>query len=226
MITEYELKERFKHVHFIDETHTYYVNGNRVPSVSSVIGKYKPKFDKEYWLPRKAKELGVTEVELEAVWNLKRDTAIEKGKNTHNFIEATLRDEEWTKPPIELVNRYLASITDTTIACELIMGNELLCGTTDNLALRNGKLVLKDWKTNWQFREDSQYKMLPPFQYIPNTEYYIYAIQLNLYRKLLGLEVDTLEIVWFNNDTWRIYNMPIMEREMRIIFQDLQNNQK
>ena len=46
-------------------TDTY---GNEYISVTTIIGNYSPKFDKDYWLHKKAKELGITEKELAKRW--------------------------------------------------------------------------------------------------------------------------------------------------------------
>lgn len=213
--------ERFSHIHFDELTHTYTIDGKKIPGVSSTIARYKPEFNREYWLTRKAEELGVTEEELSQTWDYLRDSACEKGKYTHSFIETSLLREAWDKPPVEVVQRYLDSCTDESLACEVVMGNALLCGTTDNIALRNGELIIKDWKTNKRFRRDSPYYFKAPFDYIPNCEFWIYAIQLNLYRVLLDLPVSKLEVVWFHEHGWEEIELPIMHREMRIIFEDL-----
>lgn len=207
----------FSSIDFDATTHTYHVEGKIVPSVSSIISRYKKPFDKKYWLKVKSKELGITPKELEAQWDKKRDDACDLGHHWHLYIEQRLLNLPITVEPVNLVDRYLDQDDSTTLFCELVMGNPYLTGTLDNLIFRGNKLVIRDWKTNGKFRKQSQYTLLPPFNNVPSTEYYIYTIQQNLYRRLLmmvpelkGIEVD-LEIVWFDraNDNWETYQLPI-----------------
>ena len=52
---------------FHEEEHKYNDTlGNDYISTTTILHNYAPKFDKEYWLHKKAKELGVTEKQLEA----------------------------------------------------------------------------------------------------------------------------------------------------------------
>ena len=56
-------------LYFQEEGHKYNdTYGNEYTSVTTIIGDYAPKFDKKYWLHKKAKELGISEKELEKRW--------------------------------------------------------------------------------------------------------------------------------------------------------------
>ena len=224
------IADHFSHVQFESGTHTYHVNGKVVPSVSSVISRYKKPFNKDYWLKVKARQLNTTPEKLQKQWDKKRDDACDLGHHWHLYIEQRLQNLPITVDSIDLVDRYLEQDNSETLFCELVMGNPYLTGTLDNLILRDDKLIIRDWKTNGQFRIDSKYKLLKPFNHIPASEYYIYTIQQNLYRRLLmmvpGIERVELEIVWFDraNDTWETYELPIKDNWCDYIIRKLVNN--
>ena len=64
---------KFNHIKFHDEEHKYYMDGKRTDSVTSVIGKYKHPFDKDFWAKKKADERGITKEEILAEWKYKAD---------------------------------------------------------------------------------------------------------------------------------------------------------
>ena len=48
---------KFNNIKFHDKEHIYYLDCKRKKSVTSVIGKYKHPFDKDYWSQKKADEI-------------------------------------------------------------------------------------------------------------------------------------------------------------------------
>ena len=81
-------------LYFKEEGHKYNdSNGNSYTSVTTLIhDNYVPKFNKKYWLHKKAKELGITEKQLEAQWQAITDEACTRGTATHNGIEDAIKD--------------------------------------------------------------------------------------------------------------------------------------
>ena len=58
------------HLTFQEEGHKYFDDfGNTYKSVTTLLHDYAPKFDKDYWLKKKAKELHISEKKLEEQWN-------------------------------------------------------------------------------------------------------------------------------------------------------------
>lgn len=67
--------------------------GNEYLSVTTMIHEnYVPKFDKNYWLHKKARELGVSEKTLAKQWENITEEACSRGTNTHNGIENAIKD--------------------------------------------------------------------------------------------------------------------------------------
>ena len=55
---------KFNNIKFHDKEHIYYLDGVKTKSVTSVIGKYKHPFDKDFWSKKKADERGITKDEI------------------------------------------------------------------------------------------------------------------------------------------------------------------
>lgn len=60
---------------------------NSYISTTQILHQYQPKFDKNYWLRKKSKELGISEKKLEEQWSTITKEACERGTNTHNGLE-------------------------------------------------------------------------------------------------------------------------------------------
>ena len=54
---------------FVEDGHKYFDSmGNTYTSTTTLLHHYVKPFDKDYWLKKKAKELGISEKKLEAQW--------------------------------------------------------------------------------------------------------------------------------------------------------------
>ena len=55
---------KFNNIKFHDKEHIYYLDGVKTKSVTSIIGKYKHPFDKDYWSQKKADKVNMSAVNL------------------------------------------------------------------------------------------------------------------------------------------------------------------
>ena len=46
---------KFNRIKYYDDPHLYYIDGEKMTSATTFIGKFKQKFDSEYWSQRKFK---------------------------------------------------------------------------------------------------------------------------------------------------------------------------
>ena len=55
---------------YFDEPEHKYTDslGNSYKSTTTLLHEYQPKFDKDYWLKKKAKDLGISAARLEKQW--------------------------------------------------------------------------------------------------------------------------------------------------------------
>lgn len=75
-------------LYFNEAEHKYSDNfGNTYLSTTQLLHHYKPAFDKDYWLKKKAKELGISEKRLAKQWQDITNEACSRGSKTHNNIE-------------------------------------------------------------------------------------------------------------------------------------------
>jgi hypothetical protein len=174
---------------FLDQRF-YYVGGQFVPSVTTILEAY-PK-DAAYlkWL----KEVGSDADTI-------RDAAGERGSNVHhmtemldNGLEVSLLDadnaQQWSLQEWAMLARYVDfrqrfPIDIEAIEMQLVSTNLGFAGTVDRLIVMNGKRYIIDIKTS-------------------NAIYESYWLQVAAYQKLfdeLGEHIDGVGILWLNAKT-------------------------
>lgn len=79
---------------FFNEAEHKYTDslGNSYKSTTQLLHDYVPKFNKEYWLHKKAKESGISVKELENKWKEITDYACNAGNKVHNNLEDAVRN--------------------------------------------------------------------------------------------------------------------------------------
>lgn len=91
---------------FKEDGHKYTDNyGNEYKSTTTLLHDYKPAFDKEYWLKKKAKELGISEARLAKQWQDITDEACTRGTKTHNGLEDGIKDSSMFRKAIQYMIR-------------------------------------------------------------------------------------------------------------------------
>ena len=82
-----------------------------------------------------------------------------------------------------------------------------LCGSIDMVYRRksDGKFVIYDWKRSKEIKSDNPFGTgLPPLEHLPDTNYWHYTLQLNVYKWILenyyGAEVADLYLVILHPD--------------------------
>lgn len=93
-------------LHFNEEKHEYRDTfGDQYLSMTTILHNYQKKFDKEYWLKKKAKELGITQTALEKQWADITKEACDRGTNTHNQLEDGIKNVSMFYKAIKYVKR-------------------------------------------------------------------------------------------------------------------------
>lgn len=87
---------------FREENHSYTDTLNNVYcSTTQLLHQYAPKFDKNYWLKKKAKELGISEKRLAKQWQDITDEACARGTKTHNGLEDGIKGSSMFKEAVK-----------------------------------------------------------------------------------------------------------------------------
>lgn len=218
---------------FVEDVHKYYYKGKELKGTTSLIKEFVPEFDANYWAAKKARERNmpllkegeqwvlwpITQQMILDEWDVIRDRASLRGKFIHSYLEDTLSGIKRYDDDLNLggVHKYLENdYYGDVIGCEMMFHDDWFAGTADLLVKHQGKKIIRDWKTNRQFRKVCPYKtrMLNPLGRLHATEYYVYTLQLNMYRYLMKdqHDVEKLEIVWFDHDgNYEVIELPIVE---------------
>ena len=85
----------------------------------------------------------------------------------------------------------------------------------------DGTLAIYDWKRTEELKMHNDYqKGLSPVEHLPDTNYWHYSLQLNVYRYILqkhyGVTVSELALVVLhpNNTSWKVARLNLMDSEV------------
>lgn len=199
-------------VTYNEQTHSYFLKGKKIPSVTQYINKWIPPFDKENISKAVAKKAGREQQDVLDEWTMKGKISCDYGNVVHNTIEAYLK---WgVEPTFKLGNDVLSdfkSKIDTTydLHPEIVVygefEGEMLAGRVDLIAKKSGHIKIIDFKTNGDLNKKNG-KLLEPFKDLDNTPLNKYRLQLSLYKHLLGKECD-LELWHWGGEEFEIINI-------------------
>lgn len=181
------------------KTHTYWCGKKRLQSVGGLVKSLVPPFDRDRIAARIAKREGKTPEQIIAGWEAMRDEAADKGYAVHDAIDCHLKGKpmppncEQSPVAFSAWSLWLAwwkkageHLTVKGVEVQVADLELSLAGTFDLLALssKTGKEHIFDWKTNKKFAKQNNYgeNLLEPFSDLPNCEYSVYSLQVNLYR--------------------------------------------
>ena len=194
----------FKMISLNHATHTYTVNGTPFISVTTLISQWFAKFDADKTLAKmnKSNYPGMTNEEIKEQWLKKGKDASDKGTELHESIEAYMNG---TPKPLDTKEyQYFLDFMEIekpeTFHAEWCVFHEptKLIGTIDYVATSPDGLNLYDWKRSEDLSKHYGYCILPELQHLPDSKYWKYTIQLNLYKFLLeemGHKVNKMYIV-------------------------------
>lgn len=154
------MKDIYKNIelYFDEGPHKYTdSNGNEYISVTTIIGKYAPQFDKKYWAHKKAKEQGVSEKEILRQWEQISKEACSRGTDTHNGIENAIKEVSKFKDAIKYLN-----VLET--------GRCVTVSDIPNLSVK--PLDIEEFKKATNYKYDEIYRV---FDFYINKGYVIYS---------------------------------------------------
>ncbi len=190
-----------------------------------------------------SKYYGKTDEEIIAEWNENGRQASEAGTAMHLAIEQFLHGSaELIKPEIKDTPewRYFMNFWNDhgwdlepyrsehevfTDSLTPIKGERKikLCGSIDMIFRRksDGKYVIYDWKRSKEIKSENPFGTgLAPLEHLPDTNYWHYTLQLNVYKWMLekyyGMEIGDLYLVIMHpdNPNYRRMRLNILEDEV------------
>jgi ATP-dependent exoDNAse (exonuclease V) beta subunit len=212
-------------------------------SATTIIHQYFPQFDSDKIISKMMKSpnwkksvyYGMTVDEIKQQWEDNRNNAAAKGTQVHDWIENYYLGE--FKPPcqeaiesksfqnfLEFHNDYgwKPYRTEWRVFTE----DFRVAGSIDIIfeGSEEGKIKVFDWKNSKEIKMDNRYeKGLEPLQHLPNSNFYHYSLQLNLYKWILENHYDQhveemgLIIVHENNPSYLKYEVKNMQNEIKMM---------
>ena len=189
-------------------------------SVTSLVGKLKPKFDKEGQAKKSAKNknskwYGMTVEQIIQAWDNETERAINLGNFYHNQRESDMLDfktieRNGTEVPIvkPLINENgikLApdqKLTDGVYPEHLVYLKSVgLCGQADVVEVVDGYININDYKTNKEIKEKGYTnwegitsKMFKPINHLDDCNLNHYSLQLSIYAYIIKKHNPSLKI--------------------------------
>ena len=144
---------------FKEEGHKYNdTYGNEYKSTTTLLHDYVPKFEKSFWLKKKAKELGISEKRLAQQWQDITDEACARGTKTHNGLEDGIRNSSMFKDAVKHMIRP--------------NGEMVTIADLPNIDFKVKELNIKEFIDATENKYPQIYKV---FDYYTNAGYKIYS---------------------------------------------------
>ena len=219
---------------FDPESHTYYIEGRPLKSVTTLVEECFPQFDALYWAHRKAPQEGLTPEELMAKWEAEACRARDLGTTMHDKIERYYLGEDSGDDTdayrlfrcFAAVNRLYPFRTEWRIYLE----EYGIAGTLDFLERTpDGTYNIYDWKRSRRLinrfgmvEATSPFRKtgLHPISHLPDCSYYHYALQVSVYRYILeqkyGINVNKMRLGVFHPSYsgYYIVDLPYLRNEV------------
>ena len=235
---------RDKEVRFVEKTHTYYVKGSSkgIVSTTGFVHSFFPHFDPMVAIKamkRSAKWpqhalYGKTDQEIIDTWAASGKEASGLGTAMHLAIEQYLngafdRIDPAVKDTLEwkyFMNFHNDHQDLEPYRTEWEVWDEeyKLTGSIDMIYRRksDGAFVVYDWKRSKEIKMVNEWDNgLGPMSHLPDTNYWHYTLQLNVYRWFLqkhyGLKVVELCIIIMhpNNKNYQKFKLNILDDEIQ-----------
>ena len=235
---------RDQNIVFDEPSHTYTVHGSSKGYISSTkfVHEFFPHFDADAVIKKMMrgpkwplhKLYGKTAEEIKALWNANGKEASGLGTAMHLAIEQFLNGaEDVIVPAVKETAewRYFQNfwrecggdLEPYRMEWEVYVRQIKLAGSIDGVFRRrsDGRFVIYDWKRSKEIKQDNKYETgYAPLDHLPNTNYWHYTMQLNVYRWILKNHYDMdiadlyLVILHPNNGNYVRIRLNILEDEV------------
>jgi ATP-dependent exoDNAse (exonuclease V) beta subunit len=190
---------------FSEDKHMYQdETGAIYRSVTKIIHKLFPAFERDKIAGFCAKKRGISKQEVIAEWEETARVACDLGNIVHRYAECFLTNVEFDMNPttedqserLKIIHEFLPKLSDRYEVVEaekIVFSPECLLAGTVDLIMRNkktGNLCIFDWKTNKEIAKTDKYNKVGKMflSNIENCNYNHYALQLNTYRYMMHME--------------------------------------
>lgn len=247
MLAEKNAHPRDKKISFEEGPHIYTVCGERgtYKSVTTWNHSHFAHFDSSGIVDRMLtsrnmqdpnyKYYGMTKEEILAMWDSKRDSSAAAGTKMHNDIEYYYNGADVTNDSIEF--QYFGQFVRDFPELKpyrtewMIYYEEMKISGSVDMIFENpdGTLQIYDWKRCQEIQNENgfgKYAITPCISHLPDTNFWHYALQLNVYKTILEKKYDKkvtgLYLVCLHPDNvyknYERIEVPFLEKEMTDLF--------
>lgn len=219
----------FNDVTFHDEPHKYYVDGNELISVTTLIHRYQEEFQEDYWSNYKAEEYALSQREVLRAWEFINKKGTLKGSAIHDYAENLFQNKIFPYPQQLILNEFgfdpVLSEYEITkkhvdkfyndvkgklipIRTEMVVyDRESLIGGMLDILFYNIKakeFQIWDNKTNKKLSLKTERRLKNELYVLDDSDLSIYSLQLGLYKYIIekntGIKLGDSYIVWFSHN--------------------------
>jgi len=238
---------RDQYITFDEGPHIYTVHGQQgFTSVTTIVHSLFPKFDSDRIIAGilaspKSKDpsnryYNMTKEDIEAAWEKNRNEAAQAGTNMHYDIECYYNQAQVENDSIEF--QYFQKFVQDFPELKpyrtewMVYYEELKISGSIDMIFENpdGTLQIYDWKRCKSIEYEAfgnQTAIVPCISHIPDSNFWHYSIQLNIYRMILqekyGKKVTGLYLVCLHPDnTYKTYDrieVPFLDEEIQDIIE-------
>jgi hypothetical protein len=235
-------------ISFQEIGHKYTINGETdYTSVTTFTHSIFSKFDahavienmmsSESW--SSSVYFGMTEGEIIRLWEDNRKDSAEKGTMLHKMIEDYYNDVEVDYTTMEEFVYFMEFDKDhclTPYRTEWMIWDSVIkiAGSIDMVAKNSdGTFTIYDWKRSKRIYKDAfggKHANIPGLSHIPDTNFWHYAFQLNVYKYILetsyGVSIRDMFIVQIHptQSGYKKIKMPDLGREVDILILNRSND--
>jgi ATP-dependent exoDNAse (exonuclease V) beta subunit len=238
--------ERDRYIHFDEPTHTYTIKGTHEGyiSVTKLIHYFFPEFDADEII-RKMKNgakwtsspyYGRTDEDIKNEWKENGRASSEAGTKMHLAIEQYLNGAfdiidtevkesvEW-KYFTSFWKKFGTDLEPYRMEWEVWVEELRLAGSIDAVFRKksDGTFVIYDWKRSKEIKTTNNFETAHyPLNHLPNTNYWHYTLQLNIYRWILethyGMKISGLYLIILHPN-----NKSFIRMELNILTDEIQD---
>lgn len=192
-------------ISFVDDTHTYYIDGSSDGYISSttLIHTLFPKFDADLIIGkmmksknwRRSSYFGMTPDQIKESWDKNRDSAAEQGTLMHENIEKYYNgvDHETNSKEFDLFQKYCndhKSLEPFRTEWEIFDEDALIAGSVDMIykdPKNPGSIIIADWKRSKEIKMENRWQKGTDelTRNIDDCNFNHYSLQLALYKNIL-----------------------------------------
>jgi len=227
-------------IRFQEKGHKYWIDNNNenIVSATTYIHTFFSQFNEqkvieniqkksEYLNDPEYKYYKLSAKQIKALWEESRNL----GTNLHKNIENHLNEEELSSSASIEFQYFINFLKDHSTwkiyRTEWLIFAEMLrlTGSIDAVFQNEeNEIILVDWKRINVINYDGYGNGISPFEHLPDSNYYHYSLQLNLYRNILekcyGLHVKEMYLVILHPDNQNYDKIEVkrMEKEATSLF--------